>query len=110
MNDVHNEREKWVMDRAEQSDLAKEMLAAAGESTEGISTPEVYKIECKCGAEYTARMVIRYGKAKCRECGERLYYDEKEARTTDSGDMALLLTNRYFVNLPKQEGKADTET
>ncbi len=36
---------------------------------------DLYKIECKCGAEYFATLFNDRTKCQCRECNERVYVD-----------------------------------
>jgi hypothetical protein len=62
----------------------------------------LYKIECKCGAEYFAKMYADTEKCRCRECNDRLYVDKFAPKQYgDNKEPATLATNRYkvpFVN------------
>lgn len=65
---------------------------------------ELYKIECRCGAEYTCQMNAGRFKANCRECGVPLFADQAAVKADDAGFKATLLTNRYYV--PVENGRS----
>jgi hypothetical protein len=59
---------------------------------------ELYRVECKCGAEYFCAMNVGREKARCRDCQENVFADRHaEPVRTETGAKATLLTNRYWV-------------
>jgi hypothetical protein len=76
-----------------------EFPAAAPAGLDDQDKPkELYKIECKCGATYFAKMFADTERCKCRECGERVYVDKFAPKGTgDNNQVATLATNRYRV-------------
>lgn len=64
---------------------------------------ELYKIECKCGAEYFCNLFSDTQKCRCRECGLTAFVDKFEKRTGDNNRSATLITNRYRVPFTNSE-------
>ncbi|SDD89015.1 hypothetical protein [Sporomusa acidovorans] len=60
---------------------------------------ELYKIECKCGAEYFCRLFSNTTKCRCRECNDTVFVDKfTPKRIGDNNQPATLVTNRYRVH------------
>ncbi|WP_196595425.1 hypothetical protein [Pectinatus frisingensis] len=92
------DNDKNVIDPITEAALAREMLEAAGEPIDQIKTKAVYKIECRCGAEYFCALYTDSVRARCRECGEKVFYDKNTEKVIDgNGNPAGVMTNRYFV-------------
>lgn len=61
-------------------------------------TKVLYKIDCKCGATYFARLFADTNFCACRECGERVFVDHFAGQVFgDNKEPALLVTNKYYV-------------
>ena len=54
---------------------------------------EIYKVECKCGAEYTCNLPKWKTQARCRQCNQAVFYDKT------AGEEMPLLTNNYYVEV-----------
>ena len=60
---------------------------------------DLYKVECKCGADYFCRLYNDTSKCRCRDCGETVYVDKfAPQRTGDNRIPATLATNKYRVS------------
>ena len=71
---------------------------------------ELYKIECKCGATYFAKMFADAERCKCRECGERVIVDRFAPKGIgDNNQPATLATNRYRVAFADTHSIVDSE-
>lgn len=58
----------------------------------------LYKIECKCGAEYFARLFSNTTGCRCKQCGDRVDMDAyAPKRSGDNNEQATLITNKYRV-------------
>ncbi len=76
----------------------------AVEKPETESKKALFKFECKCGAEYFAALYENAQICRCRECGETLYVDRfAPKRKNETGDEAVLVTNRYRVPFSDKE-------
>lgn len=75
-------------------------------SSDVTSEPPVkklYKIECKCGAEYFCTLYSDTKSCRCRECQSRVWVDEfAPTQLGSNNETAILATNQYRV---MQDGK-----
>lgn len=89
INDNPFEKDGVRFSREDIKDLESEFLKKA-----------LYKIECKCGAEYFCTLYENSEKCVCRECKEKVYFDKDAAvRYGDNEKPAMLMTNKYYVDL-----------
>ncbi|HML33836.1 hypothetical protein [Sporomusa sphaeroides] len=59
----------------------------------------LYKVECKCGADYFCRLFSDAQKCRCRECNDTVFVDNfAPKRTGDNSQPATLVTNKYRVS------------
>ncbi|MCR8641459.1 hypothetical protein NV379_02205 [Paenibacillus sp. N1-5-1-14] len=82
-------------------DIQREEIASSYEKSVNESRKtdsEIYKIECKCGAAYTIILSSKTFKGRCNGCGETLFVDRKSERRITHKGLAMLMTNKYFVN------------
>lgn len=84
------ERIKVKIEKPKKEEVPKEPVEDDGKAQ--------FKIECKCGHEYYARMHKEAQKARCRACQERVYRDPMAlVENPLSSKPAWLMTNRYYV-------------
>lgn len=58
----------------------------------------LYKVECKCGADYFCTLFANAVRCRCRECNETVFVDNfAPKRTGDNNRTATLVTNKYRV-------------
>jgi hypothetical protein len=70
----------------------------SGEYVQRDLNKVLYKIDCKCGATYFARLFADTNFCACRECGERVFVDHFAAQVFgDNKESATLITNKYYV-------------
>lgn len=76
---------------------SKPQLIADVPKTNNIEK-KLYKIECKCGAEYLCMLFADCQRCHCRECNALVFVDDfAPKRIGDNKQPATLATNRYRV-------------
>ena len=69
----------------------------------------LYRIECKCGAEYFCRLYDDSVSCRCRECKEKVFYDrEAEMKFGENNEPAMIMTNKYFVKQDEERPRVQS--